>query len=179
MKQLLLLSGFVLLSIITLAQRTISGKVTDDKGNAVANASVIVKGTTTGTISKADGSYSLTIPANAKALIFSSVDMTVVEVAIGNNTVIDAALKTEDKSLQEIVVVGYGTTAQKTKTQATSVIKAESFRNMPIFSPTQALQGQAAGVNMINSSGLLGAAPNVQIRGSSSPARRNATIVCC
>ena len=69
-KQLLLLSGFVLLSIITLAQRTITGKITDDKGNPVANVSIIVKGTTTGTTSNPDGTYSLTVPANARALIF-------------------------------------------------------------------------------------------------------------
>ena len=97
-KQLLLLSGFVLLSIITLAQRTITGKVTDDKNNPVGNVSVIVKGTTSGTTSKSDGTYSLTIPANARALIFSSVDMVTTEKPIGSLDVIDVSLKAEDKT---------------------------------------------------------------------------------
>src|SRR4030095_534345 len=122
-KQLLLLSGFVMLSIIALAQHTITGKVTDDKGNPVPNASVIVKGTTTGTTSKADGSFSLNVSANARALIFSAVDMTTTEVVIGSNNDVTVSLKSEDKTLTEVVVTGYGTQRKKEVTGNIATVK--------------------------------------------------------
>ena len=81
-KMFLLLWGVVFFAAQALAQRTISGKVTNDKGAPLQNVSVMVRGTTTGTITKADGTYSLTVPANAKALVFSAVDMSPVEMAI-------------------------------------------------------------------------------------------------
>src|SRR5262245_1276491 len=112
-KQLLLLSGFVLCSILALAQRTITGKITDDKGLPVANVSIIVKSTTAGTTSKPDGTYSLNVPANAKALIFSAVDMGTVERLIGIQSEMDISLKAEDKTLTEVVVTGYGTQKRK------------------------------------------------------------------
>jgi TonB-linked SusC/RagA family outer membrane protein len=149
-------------------ERVVTGKVTDITGIPISNASVIVKGTNNGTTTKPDGSFSLSVSADAKTLVISSVGSVTQEVSIENRSSIQVALKNDDKTLSEVVVVGYGQQTQKLKTQTTSVIKADAFRNMPIVSPTQALQGQAAGVNMVNSSGLLGAAPNVQIRGSSS-----------
>ena len=79
-----LLLGVFFLCATALAQRTVTGKVTDDKGNPIPNASVQVKGTTTGTVTKEDGSYSLTVPANGRTLVFSSVDMATQEAAIGN-----------------------------------------------------------------------------------------------
>ena len=89
-KLYLLLLGVVFAVAPALAQRTLTGKVTDEKGNPVANASVVVKGTTSGTTTKADGSYSLTLPANAQVLVISSVDMIAQEFNIGNQTVINA-----------------------------------------------------------------------------------------
>jgi TonB-dependent starch-binding outer membrane protein SusC len=148
--------------------RTITGKVTDDKGVAIPNASVIVAGTNTGTTTNNDGTFSLSITGTAKTLIISAVDMAEKIISITKNDNIVVSLIKADKSLQEVVVVGYGQQTQRSKTQASSVIKADAFKNMPIVSATQALQGQAAGVNMTNSSGLLGGAPNVVIRGASS-----------
>ena len=145
-KQLLLLSGFVLCSIIALAQRTITGKVTDEKGNPVANASVIVKGTTAGTTSKLDGTYSLTVPANGRALIFSSIDMSTEEKQIGNQSEINVSLKAEDKTLSEVVVTGYGTQRKKEVTGNIATVKGAAVTNKPIQSFEQALAGRATGV---------------------------------
>jgi TonB-linked SusC/RagA family outer membrane protein len=168
-KLLLLLVCCALLTAQLLAQsRVITGKVTDANGQPVQNASVQVKGSSVGTTTGADGTYSLTIPANAQAIVISSVGMAANEIRLGTGSVFNSSMKLENKDLAEVVVVGYGTQTQRTKVQTSSVIKADAFKNMPIVSPTQALQGQAAGVNMTNSSGLLGAAPNVQVRGSSS-----------
>src|SRR5687767_10633908 len=101
-KLLLLLMGVVCLVVQASAQRTVSGKVTDEKGNPLANVSIIVRGTSVGTTSKQDGTYSLLVPANAKALVFSSVDMSPVEYAIGTGDV-NATMKNEDKTMAEVV----------------------------------------------------------------------------
>lgn len=167
---LMLMLGMLLLSMQLLAQnRTITGRVTDANGAPIPNASVQVKGTTVGTITGSDGTFSLAVPATARALVVSAVGQTAQELPITSQSSFDVQLQAgAQQNLQEVVVVGYGTQQQRNRIQAASVIKAEDFRNMPIVSPTQALQGQAAGVNMVNSSGLLGAASNVQVRGASS-----------
>jgi TonB-linked SusC/RagA family outer membrane protein len=91
-----------------MAQKTITGKVTDEKGNPLANASVIVKGTTVGTVTKDDGTYSLNVPAGAKALLISTVDMNAVEKPIGNSNVLDIVLSPQDKIMSEVVVTAFG-----------------------------------------------------------------------
>lgn len=107
-KLFLLLWGVVFFATQALAQRTVSGKVTDDKGTPLQNVSVMAKGTTTGTVTKADGTYSLTVPAGATALVFSAVDMVSFEAPIGSGSVIDAKLKAEDKTMSEVVVTAFG-----------------------------------------------------------------------
>jgi len=164
-KQLVLLSGFLLCSILMLAQRTVTGKVTDDKGNPVANASVVVSGTTKGVSSNADGHYSIQIPANAKALVFSSVDMETQEVSIGNQTQLNVTLKSSDKSLQEVVITGYQTVRKKDVTAAITKISAAEIDNLPIPNFAQAIQGRAAGVIVAAANGVPGGSLSVIIRG--------------
>jgi TonB-dependent starch-binding outer membrane protein SusC len=167
-KQLLLLTGFVLCSIVALAQRTITGKVTDDKGTPVANVSVIVKGTTSGTTTKPDGSFSLVVPANGRALIFSAVDMTTTEVAIGTQNEITISLRAEDKTLTEVVVTGYGTQRRKDLTANISTVKGAAVANKPIQSFEQALAGRATGVQITVPNGVLNTPPVFRIRGTNS-----------
>ncbi|NOT51658.1 MAG: SusC/RagA family TonB-linked outer membrane protein [Chitinophagaceae bacterium] len=107
-KLFLLLWGVVFFATQALAQRTVSGKVTDEKGTPLQNVSVMVRGTTTGTVTKVDGTYTITVPAGAIALVFSAVDMSPVEKAIGTATIIDATLKAEDKTMSEVVVTAFG-----------------------------------------------------------------------
>lgn len=167
-KQVLLLSGFLLCSLLMLAQRTITGKVTDEKGNPIANASVLVKGTTTGTTTKTDGSYSISVGANAKALIFSSVDMLTVEKSIGSSTTIDISLAAEEKTMTEVVVTGYGTTRKKDLTSSISTVKGATIANKPIQSFEQALAGRATGVQITVPNGVLNTPPVFRIRGTNS-----------
>ncbi|HJS55019.1 MAG TPA: TonB-dependent receptor plug domain-containing protein, partial [Chitinophagaceae bacterium] len=167
-KQLLLLSGFVLCSIFSLAQRTITGKITDDKGLPVANVSVIVKGTTTGTTSNPDGTYSLTVPANATALIFSAVDMGTAERQIGTLATIDVSLKAEDKTLTEVVVTGYGTQRRKEVSGNIATVKGSAIANKPVQSFEQALAGRATGVQITVPNGVLNTPPVFRIRGTNS-----------
>jgi TonB-dependent starch-binding outer membrane protein SusC len=108
------------------------------------------------------------VPSGATQLVVSSVNFAPKEIDLEGQSTFNINLASAESTMSEVVVVGYGLQTRKSKVQTSSVIKADAFRNMPIVSATQALQGQAAGVNMTNSSGLLGSAPNVQIRGSSS-----------
>ena len=113
------------------AQKTITGKVTDDKGNPIANASVVVKSTSTGTTTKMDGTYSLSVPNTAKQLVFSSVDMSPEEIAIGSQSVINVVLKTVEKTMSEVVVVAYGTAKKSDLTGSVATVKAPDIENKP------------------------------------------------
>ena len=151
------------------AQRTISGKVTDDKGVPVPNVSIQVKGTQTGTVSGQDGSFSLSVPANAKTLVFSSVGMTTQEVNIGNQTSLSVSLRNaDDASLQEVVVVGYGTQKRKETTGNVSTVKGEAIAQKPVQSFESALSGKAAGVQITVPNGVLNNPPVFRIRGVNS-----------
>src|SRR4051812_10664891 len=111
MRKLLLLLGMFMAVLQLSAQtRTVTGRVTDESGNPVPSASVQVKGTTTGTITNANGTYSLRVPQNARTLTISSLNFAAQDVAIGGRNSVDVSLKagTSD-NLQEVVVVGYGT----------------------------------------------------------------------
>lgn len=167
-KLLLLLMGVVFIAFNAFAQRTVTGKVTDEKGNPIGNVSVLARGTTVGTTTKADGTYSLAVPADAKALVFSSVDMSPVEMAIGSQTVINASLKAEDKTMQEVVVVGYGTLKKPEITGSISTVKAPDIENKPFSSVDKMLQGQVAGLQSVATSGQPGASQAILIRGAGS-----------
>lgn len=167
-KLYLLLAGVLLCSAAALAQRTITGKVTDDKGNPLANASVIVKGTTSGTTTNADGTYSISVSSAAKSLIFSSVDMLTMERAIGTGNVMDVRLTMEDKTLSEVVVTGYGTQRKKDLTGNIATVKGSAIANRPIQSFDQALAGRAAGVQITVPNGVLNTPPVFRIRGTNS-----------
>jgi TonB-dependent starch-binding outer membrane protein SusC len=163
-KLYLLLLAVVCLAGQAIAQRVITGKVTDEKGSPLANVSVLVRGTTTGTTTK-DGSYSLTVPANARALVFSAVDMSPVEQGIGTNSVVNATLKAEDRTMSEVVVVGYGTQRRRDVTGSVSRISGEKTKDLPVQSFEQALSGRAAGVSVTMPNGVLNAPPVIRIRG--------------
>src|SRR6476620_3722665 len=105
-KLLFIMLGMLLICAQLLAQnRTVSGKVTDEKGNPIEGASVLIRGTKQGVVTRTDGSFSLTVPANANSLIVSSVNYETVTVPIGSGT-ITVQLKTSQSSMDEVVVVG-------------------------------------------------------------------------
>jgi TonB-linked SusC/RagA family outer membrane protein len=153
-KLLLLVMGVMLSATALLAQRTISGKVTDDKGAVLANASVTVKGTTTGTVTQNDGSYSLTIPGNARTLVFSSVDMGEQEVSIGDLTLINVSLKNADKNLTEVVVTAFGIKKdKKTLGYGVTQLSAAELTKSHTTNLTNALAGKVPGVRVSGSGG--------------------------
>jgi TonB-linked SusC/RagA family outer membrane protein len=167
-----LLSFFLLFTLLIGAvyaqERRVSGKVSDENGQPLPGVSVVVSGSTIGTQTSNDGMFSLSVPAGAVSLTFSYIGYkTLVQsLSAGNN--LDVTLGINASELSEVVVVGYGQQSRALSTQTVASVSSESFKNVPIQTPQQILQGQAAGVNMVNSSGVLGAEAQITIRGGSS-----------
>lgn len=144
----------------------ISGKVTDEKGIPLSGASVQVKGSSTGTTTNSNGEFTLNAPANA-VLVISFVGYESQEINVGDKSVLNISLKALSKISEEVIVVGYGTARKRDLTGSSSSVKGSEIANLPALSATQAIQGKAAGVQIINS-GAPGSAPNVRIRGTGS-----------
>ena len=165
---MVLLCFLSLVAFQAMAQRSVSGKITDgETGESVPGASVIVKGTTSGTISDFDGNYTLNVPDGA-TLVFSFVGYETQEVAVGARAVVDVSMATDLVSLAEVVVVGYGEVEARDATGAVASVKAEDFNGGVVSSPEQLIQGRTAGVSIIQNSGEPGGGINIRIRGTSS-----------
>lgn len=170
-KKLLLLFVTILsFSFIALAQnRTIIGKVTDvTNKNAIPGVSVLVKGTNQSTQTNAQGSYSITVNTNAKVLVFKYLGYQDVEIPITSSNTIDAALKETSSTLNELVVVGYGSQTKRDVIGSTVNLSSKEFKDQPLSSFESALSGRAAGVFVNQSSGKLGQGIQIRIRGNSS-----------
>ncbi len=155
------------LSSQLLAQnRTITGKITDVAGLPIAGASVQVRGTNLGTVTGADGSYSISVPSNANTLVVTGSQLMRQEVGLSaNQTTVNITMQAAERSLQEVVVTGYAVQRRREVTGSVDRISAREIENLPITSPDQALQGRAAGVTVTNNSGTPGSSINVNIRG--------------
>ena len=168
MRTLLLLTGscMLLFGQLLAQTRTITGKVTDDKGTGLANVSVLIKGSSKGTSTLTDGSYSIDVPPNVRALVFSSVGFSPIESAVGNKAVINVSMTPATATdLQDVVVVGYGTAKKSDLTSSITKVGGDKVANIPFSSVDQALQGKAAGMQSTGFSGQPGANQQVRIRG--------------
>ncbi|QKG55308.1 TonB-dependent receptor [Hymenobacter sp. BRD128] len=144
----------------------VSGRVTDAKGEGLPGVTVLVKGTTIGTSTGADGSFSLSAPENS-TLVFSSIGYKNQEVAItGATSSIAIRLSDDQQSLNEVVVVGYGTQTRQDLSTSVASVGAAALARQPVAGFDQALQGQAPGVQVTTPSGSPGAGINVRVRGS-------------
>lgn len=161
----LLLLGLVLFATHALAQRTITGKVTDEKGSPLPNVSVVVKNTTTGVTTRNDGTFSISVPSSARILVFSSVDMAPEEIAIGSGNTMAITLKGADKSLTEVVVTGYSREKKAQFTGAATTMSSKVVETVPVGAFDQALQGRAPGLLINSGSGQPGTSANINIRG--------------
>jgi TonB-linked SusC/RagA family outer membrane protein len=153
---------------VSAQNRTVRGKVTEDGKKPVANASVIVKGSTLGTKTDDNGNYTIAVPANAKVLSFSALNFETQEASIGSKTEINVVLTATVSDLQEVIVTGYGTTKKAANTGSISIVKAADIENLPFSSVDKALQGKVAGLQSVASSGQPGASQAILIRGASS-----------
>lgn len=167
-KQLLVLFLWLGTMASLVAQRTISGTITDDKKEPLIGASVLVKGTSTGTISDVSGAFSFSVPANGTTLVISYTGYASKEVAIGASNSYNVMLEQEAIDLSDIVIVGYGTQSKKELTGSVSKITSETIARLPVTGVDQALQGQAPGVQVTSASGTPGGSVSIRVRGPSS-----------
>ncbi|GGD54497.1 SusC/RagA family TonB-linked outer membrane protein [Emticicia aquatilis] len=145
---------------------TVKGKVTDaETGDGLPGVSVTAKGSTKGAITDGNGEYTIAVPDSKAVLVFSYVGYTPQEVNVGSQTQINVQLKSDSKTLSEVVVVGYGTAKKTDITGAVKSVRSEEFNKGIINSPEQLLQGKVAGVNVTSASGEPGSAQNISIRG--------------
>ncbi len=149
--------------------KTISGKVSDSKdGSPLVGASVIAKGTRTGTQTGNDGTFRLTVPSSTSTLVISSIGFGSQDVNIQTQTSVDVSLRATNDQLNEVVVIGYGTARKKDLTGSVVSVQAKNFNQGAIVAPDQLLQSKVAGLEVTNTSGQPGAASTIQIRGNSS-----------
>jgi len=158
---------FMLYAPWVLAQNnlTVTGRITSQENNsALPGVNVVVKGTTTGTTTGADGSYSISAPSGS-TLVFSFIGFLSEEVNIGNRTTVDVSMAPDIKALSEVVVIGYGEREKKDLTGSISTVGAKEIEKSVAIQPELALQGRAAGVFVATPGGNPNARPQVRIRG--------------
>ncbi|GAA4468840.1 TonB-dependent receptor [Nibrella saemangeumensis] len=149
-------------------QNRLTGRITSaDDGQPLPGVSIVVKGSTMGTTTDANGAFSLSAPTDAR-LVVSMVGYASQEIAVGNRSRIDLVLSPDQRQLDEVVVVGFGTQTRRDLTGSVSSIKPEQISQIPTANFQSALQGLAPGLNIVSASGAAGAPPRVRIRGSGS-----------
>jgi len=147
---------------------TVSGTVKNSNGEALPGVSIVIKGTTQGTTTDVDGKYAIQVSDDAAILVFSYIGYVTEELTVNGKSVIDVELFDDLESLQEVVVVGYGTTKKSDLTGAVVALKGSDLNKIPSSSMDQLLQGKMAGVQVINGSGKPGEGAEIRIRGVSS-----------
>ena len=175
----LFLAGLLIVSgAETFAQNvTVKGKVTDSRGEPVIGATVMLSGNqTVGTQTDLGGNYSISVPSNA-SLIYSCVGYATQTVARAGRSVIDVVLAEDTEFLEETVVIGYGVQRKSDVTGAIASVKESDLENRTATDVAQALQGKAAGVQIVNASGAPGAASSIQIRGYSSNSKTSPLMI--
>jgi len=169
MRRVSLLCPLLILVLQSWAQtKTVTGTVNDDKGQPVAAASVLGKGTKTGTATDATGAFKINLPTDVNTLVISFVGFQTLEVDITNKPTVTVALVPQSTALTDIVVIGYGTARRKDVTGSISSVQAKDFNKGTITSPDQLLQNKVPGLEVTQNSGQPGAATTVKIRGNNS-----------
>ncbi|MEK6479338.1 TonB-dependent receptor [Catalinimonas sp. 4WD22] len=150
-------------------QLNVTGKVTDDgNGDPLPGVNVIEKGSSNGTVTDIDGNYNINVPDENSTLVFSSIGFATKEVAVNGRSEINVSLDEDVQSLEEIVVVGYGTQEKKDVTGSIATVDQRDFESQPVTRFDQILQGRTPGVNVTNASGAPGGAVSIRIRGANS-----------
>lgn len=161
-----------LLLTLSAQAKVIEGTVTDATGETIISASVIVKGTTIGTVTDFDGNYSLDVPEDATVLVFSYIGLETQEVTITGSP-LNVILRENAEVLEEVVVTGYGTTKKRDLVTAVASVSAEQLKDIPVTSASEALQGKLAGVSVTTTEGSPDADVKIRVRGGTSLTQSN------
>ena len=169
---LVMLAVFFAVGSVSAQIKTVTGVVKDASGETIIGASVIVKGTKTATITDIDGKFKVAVPADGKTLVVSYIGMVSQEVSI-NGTVINVNLKAVDKSLDEVVVIGYGTQRKRDLTGAISTVGEKDLKDIPVSTVAEALTGKMPGVQVTTTEGSPDAEIKIRVRGGGSITQSN------
>ena len=160
------------------AQSTVKGRVKDDGGQGLPGVSVVVKGTTAGTVTDVEGNYTVSVPDANGTLVFSFIGYLTQEIPLGNKTTLDVTLGTDVKSLNEVIVVGYGTAKKATVTGSVVAVKGAELEKSPTANLSNSLGGRLPGVSAVQQSGEPGYDGSaIRIRGTNSLGNSDALIV--
>ncbi|SDK96985.1 TonB-linked outer membrane protein, SusC/RagA family [Catalinimonas alkaloidigena] len=155
------------LSVALAQTKTISGRVTTaEDGEGLPGANVIVEGTSKGTTTDIEGNYSITLTPEENTLVFSFIGFQTQTIPVGNQSTIDVVMQTDAQTLEDVVVIGYGTVNKSDLTGSVSSVRGEDLTKVPAVSPTQALQGKVSGVQVTSTNGAPGSGTVVRIRGT-------------
>lgn len=168
-KALLFLLFFFLAWSAHAQDRIVRGKVTTpEDGSGLPGVSVFVKGTSKGAVTDQEGKYQIQVTPQENLLLFSFIGYIAQEVSIENREVINVVLQIDTKQLSEVVVVGYSTNDKRLLTESVGIVKSETIKDLPVAGIDGVLQGQTAGVQVLQNSGTPGGAMSVRVRGTSS-----------
>src|SRR6185369_15469084 len=157
-------TAFLFFFSVAFSQRTVTGRVTDQDSKPLPTATGTVKGTNVSTTTNGDGQYSIVLPANSNTLVFSYVGYQVSEVNVQGNAA-NVTMQILSNSMNEVVVIGYGVAKRRDVTGAISSVTASQIEKVPVTTLDQALQGRAAGVQIVNNDATPGGNVSVLIRG--------------
>ena len=158
-------------------QLTVSGTILDENRTPMPGVNIQVQGTTLGAMSDMNGKYSINVPGADAVLIFSFVGYNEMRVTVGGRSTVDLSLEPSISSLEEVVVVGYGVVKKRDLTGSISSVKSADLENLTMTDAAHAIQGKAAGVQIVNNSGAPGKEASIQIRGYSSNTKTNPLII--
>jgi TonB-linked SusC/RagA family outer membrane protein len=175
--KIFLFNVMLLLPLVMFAQQTVKGKVTEAAGGtALPGVGIIIKGTTVGAATDFDGNYMLEKVKPGDVLVFSYVGFNTQSITVGNNTTINVILTESAESLEEVVIIGYGTTTVKDATGSVAAVTAKDFNKGNIVTPASLIQGRVAGVDIV-SDGAPGGGSTIRIRGGSSLGASNDPLI--
>lgn len=157
--------------------KKITGLVSDGNNEPLIGVNVSVKGSTTGTITDFNGQYSLDVPSPTSLLVFSYIGYVTQEITVGNQTVINVTLAEDNKTLDEVVVVGYGVMKRRDLSGSISSVKSKEITAVPTTNALEALQGKIAGLDLTSSSGKAGAEIDFTVRGERSLKASNKPLI--
>lgn len=155
----------------------VTGTVTDEQGSSLPGVNVVVKGSSIGTTTDAEGKYAISVVAGTETLVFSFIGYTIQEVPVNNQAVINVTMVADITSLDEVVVIGYGTVEKKEVTSSVASVDAKDFNKGNIFDPAQLLQGKVAGLSIVKPGNDPNAGYNIRLRGLSTFGANSSPLV--
>lgn len=172
-KRLSLLAIVSIMSLVSFAQSQVTGHVRDKSGEPIVGASILIKGTGTGTVTDIEGAFTVAKASPSDVLIVSSIGYSTENVKVGNQTRINVVLNEDMANLDEVVVIGYGTMKRRDLTGSVSSVNNEALTANPVANVAEALQGKLAGVQVLSQDGRPGASVSIRVRGGGSISQSN------